>query len=187
MKVSKIQVQENRKKIIEKATQLFRNHGYDGIGIADLMSGAGFTHGGFYKHFDSKTDLVSITVKHGVQQLLHSIHNIDLDQFIHLYVSRSHRDHRDQGCSLTALSCDAARQPDEVKIEFENGIEQLIRFVTDNLQKNQKDNVEGQRKKAISILAESVGAIVLSRACLDDSGLSNEILDACRANLLTQN
>ncbi len=74
-----------------------------------------------------------------------------------------------------------------MKIEFENGIEQLIRFVTDNLQKNQKDNVEGQRKKAISILAESVGAIVLSRACLDDSSLSNEILDACRANLLTQN
>ena len=74
MKVSKIQVQENRKKIIEKATQLFRNHGYDGIGIADLMSGAGFTHGGFYKHFDSKTDLVSITVKHGVQQLLFFLH-----------------------------------------------------------------------------------------------------------------
>ena len=186
MKVSKIQVQENRKKIIEKATQLFRNHGYDGIGIADLMSGAGFTHGGFYKHFDSKTDLVSITVKHGVQQLLHRIHNIDLDQFIHLYVSRFHRDHRDQGCSLTALSCDAARQPDEVKIEFENGIEQLMRFITDNLQKNQKDNVEGQREKAISILAESVGAIVLSRACLDDSSLSNEILEACRANLLNK-
>ncbi|MFI7911790.1 TetR/AcrR family transcriptional regulator, partial [Acinetobacter baumannii] len=49
MKVSKTQVKENRDKIVEKATQLFRSKGYDGVGIAELMSSAGFTHGGFYK------------------------------------------------------------------------------------------------------------------------------------------
>ncbi len=47
MKVSKTQVKENRDKIVEKATQLFRSKGYDGVGIAELMSSAGFTHGGF--------------------------------------------------------------------------------------------------------------------------------------------
>ncbi|MPW45258.1 TetR/AcrR family transcriptional regulator [Acinetobacter guerrae] len=186
MKVSKIQAQQNREKIIQKATQLFRAHGYDGIGIADLMSGAGFTHGGFYKHFSSKTDLISITVKNGVQEILHRIHDLDLNQFIRLYVSRTHRDHRDLGCSLTALSCDAARQADEVKVEFETGIEKLIEFITDDLRKNQKGSIEDQRKKAIGILAESVGAIVLSRACLDDSKLADEILEACRSNLLIE-
>lgn len=70
MKVSKTQVKENRDKIVEKATQLFRSKGYDGVGIAELMSSAGFTHGGFYKHFSSKTDLVTITAKYGLEQVL---------------------------------------------------------------------------------------------------------------------
>ncbi|QRQ13195.1 TetR/AcrR family transcriptional regulator [Acinetobacter pittii] len=184
MKVSKTQVKENREKIVEKATQLFRNKGYDGVGIAELMSSAGFTHGGFYKHFSSKTDLVSITVKHGLEQVLKRIEGLNLAQFIQLYVSRTHRDNRDLGCTLTALSCDAARQPDEVKVEFEEGIEQLIQFIMNERAKQVSLEAPELRKQAINILAQSVGAIALSRACPDQSNLSDEILESCKESLL---
>lgn len=90
------------------------------------MSSAGFTHGGFYKHFSSKTDLVSITVKHGLEQVLKRIEGLNLAQFIQLYVSRTHRDNRDLGCTLTALSCDAARQPDEVKSNLKRALSNLF-------------------------------------------------------------
>src|SRR5439155_17796199 len=59
MKVTKAQAQENRAHIVATASALFRERGYDGVGIAELMAAAGFTHGGFYKHFRSKADLMA--------------------------------------------------------------------------------------------------------------------------------
>lgn len=59
MKVTKAQAQANRAHIVETASTLFRERGCDGVGIADLMAAAGFTHGGFYKHFPSKADLMA--------------------------------------------------------------------------------------------------------------------------------
>ena len=59
MRVSRVQAAQNRERILDVATKLFREHGIDGIGVADLMKSAGLTHGGFYGHFKSKEDLVA--------------------------------------------------------------------------------------------------------------------------------
>lgn len=68
MKVTKAQAQANRARIVETASALFRERGYDGVGIADLMAVAGFTHGGFYKHFGSKADLLAEAATCGFAQ-----------------------------------------------------------------------------------------------------------------------
>ena len=57
MRVSREQAAENRDRIIDAAGRLFRERGFDGIGVANLMKAAGLTHGGFYGHFESKEDL----------------------------------------------------------------------------------------------------------------------------------
>src|SRR5258705_12816433 len=59
MRVTREQVAANREKIVEAASTLFRKHGFDGIGVADIMKAAGLTHGGFYGHFDAKDDLAA--------------------------------------------------------------------------------------------------------------------------------
>jgi len=59
MKVSREQAAQNRERIVEAAAQLFRERGFEGIGVADLMKEAGLTHGGFYGHFSSKDDLIA--------------------------------------------------------------------------------------------------------------------------------
>src|SRR3954453_6223646 len=59
MKVSREQAALNRERIVETAAQLFRERGFEGIGVADLMKEAGLTHGGFYGHFASKEDLMA--------------------------------------------------------------------------------------------------------------------------------
>ena len=59
MKVSREQAAQNRERILDAAAQLFRERGFDGIGVADLMKEAGLTHGGFYGHFSSKDDLIA--------------------------------------------------------------------------------------------------------------------------------
>ena len=58
MKVTRAQAEENRNRVLDVAGRLFRERGFDGIGIADLMKEAGLTHGGFYGNFESKEDLI---------------------------------------------------------------------------------------------------------------------------------
>jgi len=175
MKVSKQQVQENRARIVETASALFRARGYDGVGIADLMSAAGLTHGGFYKHFRSKADLMAEAVTCGFAQKAALTSAADKPEIVRDYLSRAHRDAMDQGCVMAALGADSARQSDEVKRAFASGLERQIADLT----------AEGSsRAEMINTLAQMVGAMVLSRACPDDDPLSDEILEVCRAQIL---
>src|SRR5882672_2505623 len=64
MKVTREQAAANRDRIVEAAGALFRRHGFDGIGVADIMKAAGLTHGGFYGHFASKEDLAAEACAH---------------------------------------------------------------------------------------------------------------------------
>ena len=59
MKVSREQAAQNRDRVVEGAARLFRERGFEGVGVADLMKKAGLTHGGFYGHFSSKEDLIA--------------------------------------------------------------------------------------------------------------------------------
>lgn len=179
MKVSKAQVQANRAHIVETASKLFREHGYDGIGIADLMGAAGFTHGGFYKHFGSKADLMAEAAVHGLAQSAEESQGIDLAAFVKYYVSREHRDGPGQGCTLAALCADASRQPAFVKETFAAGIERQL-----GATELDGDSQREERARKINTMAHAVGAIVLSRACPDDSALAQEILDLCREQIL---
>src|SRR5216110_618794 len=70
MKVSREQAAQNRERIVEAAAHLFRERGFEGIGVADLMKEAGLTHGGFYGHFSSKDDLIA---EASARALMHSL------------------------------------------------------------------------------------------------------------------
>ena len=178
MRVSKAQAQANRALIVETASQLFRERGYDGVGVADLMAAAGFTHGGFYKHFASKADLMAESAACGIAKTLERSQELDAQQFFDRYLTRRHRDTRDHGCTLSALGGDVARQPETLKTIFADAIEALLTTLARN---DEHEAGEHPRDRLIGQLAQAVGAIVLSRACPDDSSLADEILSACRA------
>jgi len=189
MRVTKAQAQANRAHIVETASALFREHGYDGVGVAELMAAAGFTHGGFYKHFRSKADLMAETAASGLSQSLAMTGDMDLAKFISVYVSRAHRDGRSAGCTMAALCGDAARQSDDVKATFAAGIEDMLAVLGGDdaaPQDAAPQDADPQRARAkrIDLLAHVIGAVALSRACPDDSPLADEILEACRSELL---
>ncbi len=187
MKVTKAQAQANRARIVETASTLFRERGYDGVGIADLMAAAGFTHGGFYKHFPSKADLMAEAATCGFAQSDDRSRGADAAEIVKQYLSRPHRDAPGQGCTLAALSADAARQPESVKATFAAGVELLLTSLANRAGAQE----EGKRKDElrvlrIEVLAQVVGALVLSRACPDDAPLADEILDVCRTAALSR-
>ncbi len=183
MKVTKAQAQANRAHVVETASHLFREHGFDGVGVADLMAAAGFTHGGFYKQFGSKTDLIAEATACGIGQTIALAGGADPVEFVNQYVSRAHRDSRADGCAMAALGGDAARQPDSVRTAFSTGIESLVAGLSQHASLSGADP-EQARAKILDMLTHAVGAIVMSRACPDDSPLADEILEVCRDAIL---
>ena len=187
MKVTKAQAQANRAHIVETASTLFRERGYDGVGIADLMAVAGFTHGGFYKHFGSKVDLMAEAATCGFAQTAAKAESVDAMEIVKHYLSREHRDAPGDGCTMAALCADAARQPESIKKAFAAGVESLLVTLGNQFGAPEVGDQGGDaRAKRIDVLAQIIGALVLSRACPDDSPLADEILDVCRAGVLSR-
>ncbi|ASE23695.1 TetR/AcrR family transcriptional regulator [Pseudomonas protegens] len=183
VRVSKAQAQANREHIVETASELFRERGFDGVGVSDLMAAAGFTHGGFYKHFGSKADLMAEASACSLAKSLAGVQALDVPGFIDVYVTREHRDGRGSGCTMAALCGDAARQSDDVKATFAEGVEHTLQTLGDKYPTRPDAAPEEGRRKMIDLLSRAVGAIMLSRACPDDSALANEILEVCRAEM----
>lgn len=184
MKVTKAQMEANRAHVVETASTLFRERGYDGIGVADLMAAAGFTHGGFYKHFRSKADLMAESAACGIAQTAALTAGVDTTEFVRQYLSRAHRDARATGCTMAALGGDATRQPEAVRATFAAGIESLLAALGHEGAPAGDADAGRARAKTLDLLAHAVGAIVMSRACPDDSPLADEILAACRDEIL---
>lgn len=173
--------QATREHIVKTASRRFRRDGIDAVGLASVMAEAGLTHGGFYNHFSSKEELIAESTENGLSETLKRYAGHDVAAVMELYLAREHRDGRGQGCTAAALSCDAARQPEETKAVFAAGIDKLVRALEGGIAGKHASGA-GARAQAIAILAQAVGAIVLSRACPDDSPLADELLDACRAD-----
>jgi TetR/AcrR family transcriptional repressor of nem operon len=181
MRVSRIQAEENRQTVINVASRLFREHGIDGIGLKDLMAGAGLTQGAFYKQFASKEDLAAQACKRALESASHrwsaaaaANPQDPLGSVIAFYLSTEHRAERMDGCPIVALGSDAARQSADVKASFEAGIRQHLEMLSRWI-----GSAKGKksRARAMAILSTMVGAVLLSRA-VNDEQLSKQFLQA---------
>ena len=184
MKVTKAQAEANRAHVVETASQLFRERGFDGVGVADLMAAAGFTHGGFYKHFGSKADLMAEATACGLAQTAALSEGMNARTFVSHYLSREHRDSPTTGCTMAALSGDAARQPEPVRQAFAGGVESLVNTLTAHGDAWHTADTATARAKILDTLAHALGALVMSRACPDNSPLADEFLAVGRKAIL---
>ncbi|PSM44657.1 TetR/AcrR family transcriptional regulator [Streptomyces dioscori] len=190
----------NRRNILEAAGRMFRSQGIDAVGIAELMKEAGLTHGGFYNHFASKDDLVvevcgasfaaslgslARTVEEGPDQ-----GGSPLERVVAGYLSAGHRDAPDGGCPSASLVTDAGRHSEGVQSAYAEGVEgYLTGFAAEFLREAEEEGRSLEpgeaRRKAMRLLSEMVGAMMLARAVRHvEPGLSDEILRAGRSHAL---
>src|SRR5436189_3360888 len=167
MRVSRIQAAENRQTVINAASRLFREHGFDGIGLKDLMEGAGLTQGAFYKQFASKEDLVAQASRRALESASRrwsaaaaANPQDPLGAVIAFYLSTEHREEKMDGCPVVALGSDAARQGSDVKASFEAGIKAYLEILGRLITEPDGEEPNG---KAMAILSTMVGALTLSR------------------------
>jgi len=185
VRVTREQAAAHREKILEVAGTLFRERGFDGIGVADIMKRAGLTHGAFYGHFGSKDDLAAETTarilsSEGWLQRMTGKADPSLGEVVRSYLSLRHRDNAGHGCLVAAVGSDVVRQPRSVRRAFTDGLRQRIAAVQSVLP---RQSAASQRKKALATMASLVGAMMLSRA-VDDPKLSGEILEAVAASVV---
>lgn len=172
-------------RIVATAAQRFREVGLDGMSIADLMKEAGLTHGGFYKHFESRDDLVRQALAAALASSADPGNSGAPEgaptyaTVIDAYLSRRHRDAAGTGCAVAALVSDVGRSNAETKTlmtgKIRRNIEDLRRLA------GVPDDAAG-RAQAIIAVSAMVGALGLARAVEDDA-LSMEILATVKAFL----
>jgi len=181
MRVSRIQAAENRETVINVASRLFRERGFDGIGLKDLMEGAGLTQGAFYKQFASKGDLAAQASRRALESAtlrwsaaIAANPEDPLGAVVAFYLSAEHREEKMDGCPIVALGSDAARQGSDVKASFETGIKDHLEILSRLIAKT---NGEKPKGKAMAILSTMVGALMLSRV-VNDPDLAQALLKA---------
>ena len=176
MRVSREKAAENRQKIVDVAARLFREHGFDGVGVDAIMKEAGLTHGGFYGHFGSKDELASEAVTTALQRGNEKMSRFTkLRSYVAAYLSDRHCADRGDGCGLAALGADIPREGAAVRRAITVYVAARLDWIAGLF----GGAAVSRRKRAIAALSGMIGALTLARA-VDDPALSKEILAAAR-------
>ena len=189
VKVTKQRAAENRAAVVKAAGRLFRAHGFDGVGVAEITRAAGLTHGGFYGHFASKDALAAEACGQAFAESLALLRarldrpGGDLLRYVDSYLSERHRDRRDGGCPMAAYATEVPHQDGAVQDQFAEGVGRFVDAVAARLPVAEDDPSE-HRRRATTVVAALVGGMTLARATARSSPeLSAEILASVRAQI----
>ncbi|QND52178.1 TetR/AcrR family transcriptional regulator [Phyllobacterium sp. 628] len=174
---------EKHERILEQAARLFRERGFSGVSLGEIMKATGLTHGPFYNHFASKEELMAESMRHTSQKALSKLETIEPSEegknsFINSYLSPSHRDTPGDGCLIAALAPEISREP---------GVREpltchLSAFIDQMAMQFPWPEDKSARQQAIQTIASMVGGLVIARAVADET-LSQEILSDVLAGL----
>ena len=185
MRVSKEKAAENRSALLRAASQLFRQRGIDGVGVAEVAKAAGLTHGALYAHFPSKEALVAEAFAYsfdsnmvGVREWADAGHR-SFDDYLEVLLSTRARDNLETGCPMTASASEIARQGDDVSARFVNAFEELVSTLEATLMEI-KPRAK-RRRLAVAAVTAEIGAIAVSRAVAKaNPALAEEVLESTR-------
>jgi len=180
MGYSQAQKEKTHKRIVAIASKRFREKGLAGFGIAELMKEAGLTVGGFYKHFDSRDELVAEALSDALgtwQRQKEAAASsggqpLSIEKLIDDYVSDAHRKNPGAGCAFSALAPEIARSDKQTRALTSEQVQNDLELLAGLLPGKDKRAV---RSRAILTFSALVGAMSLARA-VSDEALSHEIL-----------
>lgn len=183
MRVSKEMAADHRRKILSAASTMLRERGIERASVVDLMQAAGLTHGGFYRHFDSKEALVAEATTATFKALFERLEGraaregqqAALNKYVAEYLSQRHVEKPEIGCPIAAYGAEVARESAVVRAAFRDGVDHLLKWISGGLACRGEERDE----KANELLTLMVGAIVTART-MGDRTRSREILACAR-------
>lgn len=183
MRNSREAAAENRERIVAVAAKLIRERGIASVGVAELMEAAGMTHGGFYKHFESKDALIAEACAHSFGEPGGSLRAAvesakpgqELRAIVDSYLSRRHRDNPGKGCAVAALGGEVANRKSPAREALQAGRERLVSLVARYMKGGET------KDRASAFVAMMVGALINAR--LADGASSDAVLRAAKREL----
>jgi TetR/AcrR family transcriptional repressor of nem operon len=176
-------------RLVEAAAARFKERGVDGISLSDLMKDLKLTHGGFYRHFDSRDELVTEALELALTQSGQTMRERlfdggkpDFAAFVDFYLDEAHRDGRADGCAVAALAGDAPRKSADVQAQFRQQIERNLETLSEALAP--RGSTDDSRATALLVISALYGALIMARA-VGDSPLSREVLRTVRKRVLS--
>lgn len=184
MRKSKEDTAESRRRILDAAGRLYRERGFDGVGVAEIMETAGMTHGGFYRHFPSKEALIAEAMGEALLARASPLAPVGgvagrdlVRDYIEMYLSKAHLESPSVGCPVAAVGSEAAHLGGDVSRVFSEGIERIIDRVASAI-----GGHDEERAQALRLLSTLVGAVVIARAVGPQSTIREEVIDAVRGD-----
>jgi TetR/AcrR family transcriptional repressor of nem operon len=189
MKKSKLEAAETRRRIVKTAAAEFRRNGIHATGLSDVMAAAGLTHGGFYRHFDSKDQLVAEACAAAVEANCEATEALTCDGIGHdaleaivsNYLCADNRDNRSEGCLLAGLGSELARSDDRTRAVATAGFLNLVELVA---RQYRRTRPKAAKARALVAVTAMIGAVTISRIVTDPE-LSAAILQHTRKHLLS--
>jgi TetR/AcrR family transcriptional regulator, transcriptional repressor for nem operon len=197
MRITKKRSEDNKARVIAGASKLFREKGFEGVGVADLMRAAGMTHGGFYNHFASKDELGAEACRQalaGSVARMSAVAGIEnkaerlaaMAAYQRNYVSKKARDAAASNCPMAAFAGEMPRQSEDVATAYAVGLRDYLNaFVAAMAGPGAGRTAANRaRQKALVEFSMLAGALILARSVSrTDRKLSDEFLDAAKAAL----
>jgi len=188
MRKSKQEAAVTRQRIIKAAAAAFRKNGIAGTGLSDLMAAAGLTHGGFYRHFDSKDQIVAEACTAAAESLVEQLAasaskkspQHGLKAIVENYLSAAHRDEPAAGCPVAALGSEIARGDERTRAAATQALLKFVEVLASQFGKTRPDVA---RRRALVAAATMIGALTMSRI-VTDSELSTGILREAEKQLV---
>jgi TetR/AcrR family transcriptional repressor of nem operon len=176
---------QSHERIVEAAADLMMEAGTEAPSVAEIMSSAGLTHGGFYKHFDSRDELVAAAVEAVMESSNEATRTVVADAedplaaFVDWYASPAHRDNLADSCGVAGLGADALRGEGRLREIYRGQVERYVELLEPLLG---EAGEPADRRAALAAMSTLVGALYVSRA-VGDEALSEEILASARESV----
>jgi TetR/AcrR family transcriptional regulator, transcriptional repressor for nem operon len=180
-----------RRRIVEAASQAFREQGVAETGVDDVMRRAGLTHGGFYAHFSDKTELIAEACAAGFDAAVPNLERIAAAPtpaararlLIDSYLGTRHRDNRGSGCFVVAVGADMVRLRGAAREGYARGFARHLDRLAAALRLH--PDAARNRDRVTHLMSSLVGALLFARA-IDDPAQSEAMLHAMRRQLREQ-
>ncbi|MGF6545892.1 TetR/AcrR family transcriptional repressor of nem operon [Paraburkholderia youngii] len=188
MRRSKLETAETRRRIVDVAARAFRANGIQTTGLADLMADAGLSHGGFYRHFESKDQLIAQACEAALTDIIGKLEAAAGERtgakafkaIVEAYVSTSHRDAPADGCPLAGMGSELARADGQTRAVAARGFDGLVDILAS---RSGRRHHAAARSEAIFALSAMIGALTMARI-VEDPDESAAILQTVQERLI---
>jgi TetR/AcrR family transcriptional repressor of nem operon len=179
---------EVHRKILKDASRRVRAEGITGAAVSSVMRDAGLTHGGFYKHFASKDDLLRSSLREGFREIADRLTQVGEKSkrgaawkaIVKIYLSSEHCDHAESGCPVAALASDLARADSAMKAQIRR---EMMSYKNRLLPLMPGRRTIDKERAFYAIFSTMIGAVAIARI-LPDRAARAKVLATARDFLL---